>query len=84
MQSTSGSNSDPHGVQQLLALLRRQQDGQQVAQPEDHQGAEASSLGKAEEREDLRYMTFAQALPHLTKLSKDENFLRSLLEMKVS
>lgn len=83
MQNTSGSNSDPHGVQQLLALLRRQQDGQQVAQP-GHRGAETSSLGKAEEKEDLRYMTFAQALPHLTKLSKDEKFLRSLLEMKVS
>lgn len=34
--------------------------------------------------EDLRYISFAQALPHLSKLSKDDKFLEQLLAIKVS
>ncbi|PWN34816.1 uncharacterized protein FA14DRAFT_122309, partial [Meira miltonrushii] len=32
--------------------------------------------------EDLRFISFAQALPHLTKLSKDDRFLEQLLAIK--
>lgn len=33
--------------------------------------------------DDLRHASFAQALPHLTQLSKDESFLKELLALKV-
>lgn len=33
--------------------------------------------------QDLRHISFAQALPHLTQLSKNDNFLRQLMLLKV-
>lgn len=43
-----------------------------------------STPSPADSREDLRFISFAQALPHLSKLSKDEKFLEQLLSIKVS
>lgn len=39
--------------------------------------------GPVEGREDVRYISFAQALPHLTRLSRNEAFLSALLRLKV-
>lgn len=110
------SEADPHGVQQLLAILRRQQDGgagdameraggshalrrggdaepQRQGAQQQHQSSAKSVAPSADDtastrpdsssREDLRYISFAQALPHLTQLSKDRSFLQALLDLKV-
>lgn len=43
-----------------------------------------TSISSTEAHEDLRYISFAQALPHLSRLSKDDKFLEQLLAIKVS
>ena len=89
-------DNDPHGVQRLLAMLRTQQDSAPTgskpalpsAQPSSSAGETLSELAGAdgvpvEGREDVRYISFAQALPHLTRLSRNEAFLSALLRLKV-
>jgi hypothetical protein len=86
--SLDSQKEDPHGVQKLLALLRSQQDGGGSEQQQKPVAVEAQSSRKdsieAKSDEDIRYVSFAQALPHLTRLSKDEVFLAALLRLKVS
>lgn len=91
-------DEDPHGVRKLLALLRTQQDKNESNGPPSsvQQQGQSSNLSinnpptpavisqEPPKNEDVRYISFAQALPHLTRLSKDEGFLAALLRLKVS
>ena len=75
---------DPHGVQALLAALRRQQDAPSVPAPASAPAPAATTdpRRRAEAAKDLRHLTFLEALPLLTALASDAAFLASLRDLK--
>lgn len=85
-------------MQKLLALLRTQQQQSEISAQTVHpsrplaailpssqaKNLEVKTASPTASREDLRYISFAQALPHLTRLAKEDTFLAALLRLKVS